>query len=44
MFLHLTFVSIIFADTIRYDGGACKRNSVSIGFIEVKISDEGFTF
>ena len=42
MFLHLIFVFITFPDTVRYDGGACKRISLSIDFIEVENADEGF--
>ena len=41
MFLHLIFVLIIFPDTVRYDGGACKRISLSIDFIEVENPNKG---
>ena len=41
MFLHLIFVLIIFTDTVRYNGGACKRISLSIDFIEVENADKG---
>ena len=40
MFLHLIFVLIIFPDIVRYDGGACKRISLSIDFIEVENADK----
>ena len=41
MFLHLIFVLIIFPDTVRYDGGACKKISLSIDFIEVENTNKG---
>ena len=41
MFFTFDFYLITFPDTVRYDGGACKRISLSIDFIEIENADEG---
>ena len=41
MFIRSNLLKILFPDTVRYDGGACKRILTSIGFIAGKTSDEG---
>ena len=41
MFIRSNLLKILFPDTVRYDGGACKRILTSIGFIGGKTSDEG---
>ena len=41
MFIRSNLLKILFPDTVRYDGGACKRILTSIGFIAGKTSNEG---
>ena len=41
MFIRSNLLKILFPDTVRYDGGTCKRILTSIGFIAGKTSNEG---
>ena len=41
MFIRSKLLKILFPDTVRYNGDACKRILTSIGFIGGKTSNEG---
>ena len=41
MFIRSKLLKILFPDTVRYNGGACKRILTSIDFIGGKTSNKG---